>query len=54
MGITAFQYPKQLADSSIDQFKRRLNKIFNDLHLGNHIHYRQQKKQFLRNAVVDK
>jgi len=43
-----------LSVQGIDQFKRRLDKIFDDLHLGNHIHYRQQKKQFLRNAVVDK
>ncbi len=28
--------------------------IFDDLPLGNHIHYRQQKKQFVRNAVVGK
>jgi hypothetical protein len=37
---------------SIDQFKRRLDKIFGDLPLGNHIHYRQQKDRLLWIAVV--
>ena len=39
---------------SIDQFKRRLDKIFDDLHLGNYIHFRLQGKRFVRNAVVGK
>ena len=37
---------------SIAQFKRRVDKTFDDLPLGNHIHYRQPKKQFVRNGVV--
>jgi hypothetical protein len=40
--------------SGIDQFKKRLDKFFDRLLLDNHIHYRQQKKRFVRNAVVGK
>jgi hypothetical protein len=38
----------------IDQFKRQLDKIFDTLPLYNNFLYRQQKKRFVRNAVVGK
>ena len=37
---------------SIDQFKRGIDKIFDDLPLGNQIHDRQQKKRLVGSTMV--
>jgi hypothetical protein len=50
--VSGWALPHSSNRPSIVQFKRGLDKIFDDLSLGNQIHDRQQKKQLVGSAVV--